>query len=57
MILLDSETFEKLVEEHEELKNILRELLTPPLRFGDKKQVIEKAQLIIEGWREVRERW
>lgn len=38
------------VKENERLRGILTKLLTPPLRFGDKRDLVEEGRLIIEGW-------
>lgn len=35
------------------LYECLREFVTPPLRYGDKRKLVEDARVLLEGWEKV----
>ncbi len=38
---------------YKEAVAVLAEIVTPPLRLSDKKEAIERARLLLEGWCEL----
>jgi hypothetical protein len=38
---------------YKEAVAVLAEIVTPPLRLSDKKEALERARVLLEGWCEV----